>query len=332
MHVITVIAATALLTIGTAANPVRPAPAPVPGLLRRATCGSAGYDAAAYVCLENQHLCPVTASKACVFPNGGFACYAPEKYCCVGGALQQAGSAACSSQPPPLPPPTPPPPPPTPTPTPGGDRRIIEVVNNCGETVWPAVYGDPKPDGIPFNGGWKQEPGTTKVLSLPQTWSAGRIWARTGCRTENGQFHCETGDCGSTGEGCNGRTGQGNALLAEWTFVADGDFYDISAVDAYNVGMTIVAIGGAALNPNDHYARCDVISCAFDINSCPANFQVRNAQGRVVSCINNQDNGQPQQRFMKARCPDAYSWPYDDPTSTFRCRKPNYRLILCPTA
>ncbi|KAL4200760.1 hypothetical protein AMTRI_Chr02g212760 [Amborella trichopoda] len=36
-------------------------------------------------------------------------------------------------------------------------------------------------------------------------------------------------------------------------------------------------------------------------------------------------------RFFKDRCPDAYSYPKDDPSSTFTCPSgTNYRVIFCP--
>uniref|UniRef100_A0A2N9EQH6 Thaumatin-like protein n=1 Tax=Fagus sylvatica TaxID=28930 RepID=A0A2N9EQH6_FAGSY len=36
-------------------------------------------------------------------------------------------------------------------------------------------------------------------------------------------------------------------------------------------------------------------------------------------------------KFFKQRCPDAYSYPQDDPTSTFTCPGgTNYRVVFCP--
>ncbi|KAK8480968.1 hypothetical protein V6N11_019939 [Hibiscus sabdariffa] len=37
-------------------------------------------------------------------------------------------------------------------------------------------------------------------------------------------------------------------------------------------------------------------------------------------------------RFFKTRCPDAYSYPQDDPTSTFTCPGGvDYSVVFCPT-
>ncbi|KAJ3137012.1 hypothetical protein HK101_003934, partial [Irineochytrium annulatum] len=142
---------------------------------------------------------------------------------------------------------------------------------------------------------------------------SGRIWARTGCTGVSGavganMFHCETGDCGGT-IGCQQRTGIPNVLLAEWTFVPSGDIMDVSGVDAYNVGISIEAIGGRPVSPNVYYQNCTTITCNMDLNTCPDAFKVRGANGQVVACINNADKGQPQQLYFKQQCPDSYSWP-----------------------
>ncbi|KAJ3135558.1 hypothetical protein HK101_004127 [Irineochytrium annulatum] len=285
-----------------------------------ATCGNQVYDPAQYTC-TNGMLCP-SGNVACG-TTAGFACYKTSQYCCVNNSLQQAGSAACSGT---NPNPTPTP---TPTPHPGGSRNM-EIVNNCKQTIWPGIYGLPQPGGTPLDGGWEQAPGSRVNFQLPEGWYSGRIWARTGCTgTSGSSFHCETGDCGNE-VGCHQRTGIPNVLLAEWSFVADGDFMDVSGVDAYNVGISIEPINGTPVNANDYYLKCTKITCSMDINTCPDAFKVRGASGQVVACNNNADKGQPQQLWFKQHCPDAYSWPYDDPTSTFRCKGANYRVTFCP--
>jgi hypothetical protein len=35
--------------------------------------------------------------------------------------------------------------------------------------------------------------------------------------------------------------------------------------------------------------------------------------------------------FFEAACPDAYSYPFDDATSTFTCgTQPDYDIVFCP--
>lgn len=70
---------------------------------------------------------------------------------------------------------------------------------------------------------------------------AGRIWARTGCNfNQNGQGHCETGDCGDRLQ-CNGAGGVPPATLAEVTLRGSGgqDYYDVSLVDGFNVPVQV---------------------------------------------------------------------------------------------
>ena len=40
------------------------------------------------------------------------------------------------------------------------------------------------------------EAGESLTFSVPKDWNAARVWARTNCRSVNGRFTCETGDCG----------------------------------------------------------------------------------------------------------------------------------------
>ncbi|KAB1215590.1 Pathogenesis-related protein R major form [Morella rubra] len=50
-------------------------------------------------------------------------------------------------------------------------------------------------------------------------------------------------------------------------------------------------------------------------------------------CTNGQGSCGPTNfsKFFKSRCPDAYSYPQDDPTSTFTCPGgTNYRVVFCP--
>lgn len=80
-------------------------------------------------------------------------------------------------------------------------------------------------------------------LNVPANTVAIRFWARTGCRWVNGQFKCDTGDCGTPtnnfGVECKGISGQSPATLVELTLSATGgsDFYDLSNVDGNNLNI-----------------------------------------------------------------------------------------------
>lgn len=50
------------------------------------------------------------------------------------------------------------------------------------------------------------ESGSSEDVEVSDSWTAGRIWARTGCVIQDGNFDCLTGNCGKGpgGAGLNG--------------------------------------------------------------------------------------------------------------------------------
>lgn len=189
-------------------------------------------------------------------------------------------------------------------------------------------------------------PGASAQFSAPPGWS-GRFWGRTGCSFDaSGQGKCLTGDCGGALK-CSGG-GTPPATLAEFTLANSNtnmDFYDVSLVDGYNIKMSVVATGGTG--------ACQHAGCVSDLNSgCPKELQVLDpASGSVVACKSaclafntpeyccTKDFASPtkckptqySQLFKKA-CPAAYSYAYDDPTSTCTCSGSDYLITFCPHA
>ncbi|GJY57445.1 thaumatin-like protein 1 [Tanacetum coccineum] len=176
---------------------------------------------------------------------------------------------------------------------------------------------------------------------VPTPWS-GRVWARFECSNDGGSYHCNSGDCGSGQVGCNGAGGAPPATLAEFTIGgADGkDFFDVSLVDGFNLPVSIVPQDGCA--PTD---------CPADINAkCPSELAVKNGSGGTIGCKSaceafgtpeyccSGDHNTPDKcpptdysRFFKNLCPKAYSYAYDDSTSTFTCKTgANYVITFCP--
>jgi hypothetical protein len=158
---------------------------------------------------------------------------------------------------------------------------------------------------------------------------------------------------------CNGAGGEPPASLAEMTFTGDGgkDFYDVSLVDGYNLPIKMVPTAHFTNSNNDKY-DCKAAGCVSDLNSkCPHELSIWSADGfNVVACKSacakfNTDtyccrgahktpetcksSSWPKNypAYFKAACPDAYSYAYDDTTSTFTCRgnpSTNYDVIFCP--
>jgi len=212
----------------------------------------------------------------------------------------------------------------------------------------------------PNNGGWFLPAGGENSVSVPFDFMAGRFWARTNCKgTVDQDFHCETGDCGPWIECSNGQVPRGGAppvSLAEFTLNQNTqDYFDISLVDGFNLPMTIHVVTYDNSQPNPDEYWCNSPECLFDINSvCPPELSMYGPSGDVVACYSacmkfNTDEyccrdpccGQPDtctadkwpvdypHQIFEAHCPQAYSYAYDDNTSTFFCRNTNYDIIFC---
>lgn len=228
----------------------------------------------------------------------------------------------------------------------------IRIHNNCPFTIWPGTLNNPG-YALPEGGGFKLDAHQTRSFNVADTWG-GRVWGRTGC---NAQGHCETGDCGNK-IACGGAGGVPPVSLAEIKFDGDGgkDYYDVSLVDGYNLPVRMEPLPGTFRKvSNDHY-DCTRAGCNSDLNShCPNELAVR-IGGRTVACKSacaafNTDeyccrgaHNTPQTckssmwrvnypRIFKQSCPDAYSYAYDDTSSTFTCRgapKTGYLVTFCP--
>nr|ABU97465.1 thaumatin-like protein [Aleuroglyphus ovatus] len=227
--------------------------------------------------------------------------------------------------------------------------------NNCPFQIWPGLLNNPN-KALPLNGGFALDKYQTKSFRVPDGW-AGRVWARTNC---NGAGHCETGDCGNKIE-CHGAGGVPPVSLAEFTL--DGwqgqDYYDVSLVDGYNLPIAILPIDGTFRKVGGGQYDCNQAGCKSDINAhCPAELALKNGGGATVACKSacmafNTDeyccrgaHNRPETcksrdwkvnypAIFKQSCPDAYSYAYDDTSSTFTCHsnggiKTGYVIKFCP--
>ncbi|KAK9143451.1 hypothetical protein Syun_012851 [Stephania yunnanensis] len=203
------------------------------------------------------------------------------------------------------------------------NAATFEIRNNCSYTVWAAA--------VP-GGGRRLDGGQVWTLNVNASTRQARIWARTNCNFDgNGRGQCQTGDCGGLLE-CQGY-GQPPNTLAEYALnqFSNMDFFDISLVDGFNVPMEFSPTSG----------RCRGVRCTGDINGqCPNELRAPGGCNNPCTvfktdqyCCNNAGNCGPTSfsRFFKDRCPDAYSYPKDDPTCTSTCPGgSNYRVVFCP--
>ncbi|GMN48702.1 hypothetical protein TIFTF001_017867 [Ficus carica] len=228
----------------------------------------------------------------------------------------------------------------------GVESTSFKIVNKCRSTIWPGFLSGANSPSLPTTG-FALRSGESRSFHVPRAWS-GRFWARTHCgRDSAGKFTCLTGDCGSGRVECEGSGAKPPASLAEFTLNgADGlDFYDVSLVDGYNLPMLIVPRRGTR-------GGCGATGCLVDLNgACPAALRVaRESGGRgSVACrsaceafgdprfccseaYNTPDTCGPSaySLFFKHACPRAYSYAYDDKTSTYTCASADYTIIFCP--
>ncbi|KAL3686214.1 hypothetical protein R1sor_004236 [Riccia sorocarpa] len=163
-------------------------------------------------------------------------------------------------------------------------------------------------------------------------WPAGAVWASV------------RGQCAAPGNP-SAANDRNLANLAEWT-IGDGsgsDFYDLSNVNAYTIAMRIRVVnrvGEEKTNSADVGAtpRCGSPICVInDIRGfCRPNNQLVVLPSTALSCINTDGtNGRGPtagtQQF-KTACPTAYSYNFDDETSTYTCGTgSNYEVEFCPS-
>ncbi|XP_020573033.1 thaumatin-like protein 1b [Phalaenopsis equestris] len=216
------------------------------------------------------------------------------------------------------------------------------LINKCHFTVWPAVLSNAGHPPLPTTG-FELPTATSHSIQSPPGWS-GRFWGRTGCLFDSSnKGSCTTGDCGSGKLECAGKSESPPATLAEFSLAGgEGnklDFYDVSLVDGYNLAMLVE--GGKG--------RCAPAGCAVDLNQrCPAELRV--GEGETTACRSaceafrrpeyccSGEFASPSvcrptaySQLFKGACPKAYSYAFDDSSSTFTCADAGeFTVTFCP--
>ncbi|KAM0071040.1 putative Thaumatin family [Helianthus debilis subsp. tardiflorus] len=224
---------------------------------------------------------------------------------------------------------------------------VFTITNNCPFTIWPATLSGAGSTPLPTSG-FQLNSGQSAQIPTTPKWS-GRVWARTGCTFDpSGVGKCETADCGGKME-CSGMGATPPASLFEITFGGYNnlDYYDVSFVDGYNLPLIVV--------PRSTSGGCNATGCASDINmGCPKELQVVGGDGGggaggIIACNSacgafgidqyccsgqyaNPNTCKPSyySSIFKRACPRAYSYAFDDGTSTFTCNAYEYVIIFCP--
>ncbi|EIM84101.1 Osmotin thaumatin-like protein [Stereum hirsutum FP-91666 SS1] len=234
----------------------------------------------------------------------------------------------------------------------------MTVTNNCAYTIWPGMFTDLNAGtAVPTQTtGWEQDAGATVSFSVPDNWTAGRIWGRTSCdfTTNPGPNSCTTGGCNG-GLVCDPSTGTGvpPATVAEFTLSTSDlpDNYDVSLVDGFNIPMEVTVTGG-----------CSTASCPVDLNpDCPSDIADTDSTGAIIGCRSAcqaglssdpanspycctgdhdtaatcPNSGVLHYDYFKGSCPDAYAYAYDESSGTALWTCPSataadYTITFCP--
>ncbi|GKV02374.1 hypothetical protein SLEP1_g14818 [Rubroshorea leprosula] len=205
----------------------------------------------------------------------------------------------------------------------GIHSATLIIENNCLSTIWPAITNSGATQLS--NTGFELASHKSYSLDVPASW-VGRIWARTQYSSDSsGTFTCATADCGSKQIACNGAGGDPPSSLAEFSLQ----------------GAALVLI------------NCVSTSCAANVNAiCPSELALTEPDGgNIIGCksaciVFNKpqycctgEYGTPEtcnkasQYYMifKNQCPQAYSYAFDDSTTTYSCSGgPNYTITFCP--
>lgn len=217
-------------------------------------------------------------------------------------------------------------------------NRSITVVNNCRDVIWPGLFSQA---GSASSGGFELHPQEQQVVNVTNDWD-GRMFARQGCVFNSTMAACQVCNCGPD-MACPG-SNQPPCSLGEWNMngYANQTFFDMSLVDGFNVGISIHAVQ-ANVTP--------VCNSHLDDFGCPPGLKRYDADGNyeacwsfcaysqmsVFCCTGSYDSPQScrvhgSARTAKHHCPDAYTWPFDDKTSTFTVPSSNDFVVhFCPT-
>jgi len=198
------------------------------------------------------------------------------------------------------------------------DAHEVKLRNNCNKKI--TVFSLENGAGKQLSS-WPVNVGQEISRQLPNAW-AGRFYAR----------YQDVGQLSGWPQPDS---------LAEIKF--DGymglDFYDISLVDGFGVPLQMELIPGTFSRNNADARSCKALVCTADlIGRCPEELKLKQGN-RVVACQSsctkfgsaeycctgghNKPETCPQNhygRIFKNACPDAYSYAFDDATSTFTCR------------
>jgi hypothetical protein len=192
------------------------------------------------------------------------------------------------------------------------DATQINIINQCSQTI-SACQTDSGGQITPYALG----SGASQLIDVGTSWPGGVIWGYPG------------GSADPTD--CNNAKPQ--ADLAEFTIngSSNQDFYDISTVNAYNLGLKI-----APTSPvQSSGTTCGSPSCTIsNLNSfCQSPNTLTGGPGDGCYNVDGPNTGNPTPgttQFDNA-CPEAISYTTDTGGKVYGCQTgTNYEVVFCP--
>jgi hypothetical protein len=142
--------------------------------------------------------------------------------------------------------------------------------------------------------------GNVATICVPQNWSSGTFWPRTGCTLDDSvtpaTLACDTGACfNSSGTAlldCSVGNGGGSPTNPVTQFEVTSSTasvnYDVSIAAGYNVETKATPVGGGLVvpgTPSTDVVACYDAGCTADLNAtCPEALQVVES-GQVIGCL-----------------------------------------------
>ena len=230
------------------------------------------------------------------------------------------------------------------------NNRSVTITNACETDIWPALLTTNNTG--PYTHGFYLPPQKSLQLWVSHDWT-GRIWARTNCtfNESTNAGPCFTGSCGNV-LNCN-LSGVPPTTLVEFNLLGwqNLSYWDISLVNGFNLPVAIYP------SPNGPKPICQWSPDSQGIkHHCPEELifyaDAPKTHTQIAGCMSACDqygdakycctgrHAHPNKcgpsRFskpFKQVCPDAYTYAYDDATSTFTTDTGpqwSYEVIFCP--
>ncbi|KAG5542255.1 hypothetical protein RHGRI_021952 [Rhododendron griersonianum] len=211
---------------------------------------------------------------------------------------------------------------------------VFTVKNLCSYTIWPGTL-EGNNGAVLGGGGFSLAPGASNRFPAPAGFGLEQVANSTSRATEHAPpvtvAASSTAAAAAARRPSPLRNSQSAVIvITSWISMT------------YNAGMGIQPSGGAG--------DCKYAGCVADLNpKCPPELEVTSA-GSIVACKSacaafntpeyccTVDHSTPAtcppteySKLFKQACPDAYSYAYDDETSTFTCSGADYTITFCPT-